>query len=224
MTAPRQRPLAIRIAHLPAYLRLAVSVGVALVVLIALPTGFPWRVRMVASWDSFALTALMLIWVTILKLEPSHIRRVAQIEDPSRTVSLALVILGASASLLSVVVLLQSSAKMGDVLKIAAIVLALSAVMLAWFLIHTVFTLRYAHIFYATPGKPGGLQFPENDDCPVYLDFAYFAFVIGMTAQTSDVVVVHREMRRNVLLHGLISFGFNTAVVALSIGVLTSLL
>lgn len=224
MPATRNRPFALRIAHLPAYARLGISIVVSVVVLLTLPSTLLLRLRLVAGWDAFALTALTLIWLTILKLEPAHIRKVAQTEDPSRTVSLILILFGATAALLAVLVLLQSSMTMQYMGKLTAIALALSAVMLAWFLIHTVFTLKYAHIYYGADEKPGGVEFPDGDDCPEYLDFAYFAFVIGMTAQTSDVTITSREMRRSVLLHGIVSFGFNTAVVALSIGTLTTLL
>ena len=108
--------------------------------------------------------------------------------------------------------------------KTEAIILALSAVVLAWLLIHTVFTLRYAHLYHGAKQGQQGLQFPGDETCPEYLDFAYFAFVIGMTAQTSDTAITTRRMRVNTLIHGMISFAFNTAVVALSIGVLTTLI
>lgn len=219
----RKRRLAVRLAHLPAYVRLGTAVLVGAIAAFALPGGWPREVRLVASWDGFAISSLLTTWFTILALRPEHIRRVARMEDPSRVLTLVLVVLGAAAALFAVLVLLQSSLTMEGALKKGAIVLALSAVVLAWLLIHTVFTLRYAHLFHGAPDGMGGLQFPGGEDCPEYLDLAYFAFVIGMTAQTSDVAVTTRVMRMNVLIHSVISFAFNTAVVALSIGVLTTL-
>lgn len=189
-----------------------------------LPRSISFEVRMVASWDGFALAALALTWTTITTLRPDQIRRLARSEDPSRFAALVLVIVGASASLLAVVVLLQTTMTMKNADKVAPVVLALSAVALAWALIHTVFTLRYAHLFYDTRDGDVALEFPGNVTEPDYFDFAYFAFVIGMTAQTADVNIRGRNIRRTALLHGVLSFGFNTAVVALSIGVLTSLL
>lgn len=85
---------------------------------------------------------------------------------------------------------------------------------------HTVFTLRYAHIYYdANPdgSDVGGLDFPGDLREPDYLDMAYFAFVVGMTAQTADVSISGRAQRRLALLHGIISFGFNATLVALVI-------
>ena len=85
---------------------------------------------------------------------------------------------------------------------------------------HTVFALRYAHIYYGDSDDPnehaGGLEFPR-DDAPDYLDFAYFAFVIGMTCQVSDVGISSKPLRRLALLQGVLSFGFNTVILALAI-------
>jgi uncharacterized membrane protein len=91
--------------------------------------------------------------------------------------------------------------------------------------VHTVFALRYAHIYYDCDehGKAaGGLNFPDEDS-PDYLDFAYFSFVIGMTSQVSDVNISGRSMRRLALLHGLISFGFNLSILGLCINMISGL-
>ena len=250
MTLHEHKGFALRLARLPSYTRLGLSIIVGITVGLLLPHSLHAQVRLVASWDVFALSSLSLIWFTIFRLEPRHIQHVARLEDPSRALSLVLVIFGAAASLLAVVVLLQSTTTMQKEVKVWAVALAVTAVALAWLLIHTVFTLRYAHIYHGeaadeyadeTAAEPannsvtvssgndddaseGGLDFCGDADCPEYLDFAYFAFTIGMTAQTSDIQVTSQRMRRNVLLHSLLSFAFNTAVVALSIGVLTTLL
>ena len=213
-----------RIAGGRAGTRLAISVAVSALTALVLPRSIVGEIRLVASWDAFAAVALLLTWTTILTLTPKQICSMAQREDPSRVASLILVIVGAGASLLAVLVLLQTSMKMTGVPKTQAIVLALSAVVLAWFLIHTVFTIRYAHEFHDEPSDRPPLEFPGQEDLPDYLDFAYFAFIIGMTAQTADVNIHGRRMRRTALLHGIVAFAFNTAVVALSIGVLTTLL
>ncbi len=213
-----------RIAHLRAGTRLASALLVGGLTFWLLPSGVTLEMRAVASWDGFALVALALTWLTILTLNPSQIRQLAQREDPSRLLALVLVVLGAGASLLGVLVLLQASVKMQSGDKTQAIVLALSAVAQAWLLIHTVFTLRYAHLYHSAPESACALEFPGGEADPDYLDFAYFAFIIGMTAQTADVNIRGRAIRRTALLHGMVAFAFNTAVVALSIGVLTTLL
>ncbi len=224
----RTRGWRLRFAHFRAGTRLIIALVSSIVTAIALRTVIGPEMCLVAAWDGFALVALILTWLTILTLRPEQICVLAQREDNSRFVSLVLVVMGASASLLAVVLLLQSSMSMQVGERYAAITLALSAVALGWLLIHTVFTLRYAHLYY-DGGKvrdidSAALAFPGDETSPDYLDFAYFAFVIGMTAQTSDTAIKTRHMRRTALLHGIISFAFNTAIVALSIGVLTGLL
>ncbi len=213
-----------RAAHVRALTRMVVSLAASVLVLLLLPSSLSIAVRAVASWDAFAIVLLASTWLTIFTLRPAQIRALAQREDPSRFASLIMVILGSAASLLAVIVLLQSTARLVGSDKLKAIVLALSAVALAWLLIHTVFTLRYAHLYYDESADATPLEFPDGTTSPDYLDFAYFAFIIGMTAQTADVSIRARRIRHAALLHGIVAFVFNTAVVALSIGVLSTLL
>jgi len=109
------------------------------------------------------------------------------------------------------------------------ILLALATVILSWLVLHTVFALHYAHLFYHEPQIPGstriarGLVFPDGEIEPDYLDFAYFSFIIGMTSQVSDVQINSRKFRHWALLHGMVAFGYNTAVLALSINIISGL-
>ena len=129
-------------------------------------------------------------------------------------------IVAAIASLYAVIVLLDSTDKNGPEWPQNRL-LAISAIASAWLLVHTVFTLRYAHLYYGNDIKQrrnrGGLDFP-NDSEPDYLDFAYFSFVIGMTSQVSDVSISSKPMRRTALVHGVLSFGFNAIIIALTVG------
>lgn len=221
-----------RLAHMRAGTRLACAISVSVLTWVLMPARLMTELRAVAAWDAFAVTALLFTWFTILTLRPEQIRAYAKREDPSRVASLVLVVMGAGASLLAVLVLLQASTAMASVARTQAIVLSLSAVSLGWVLIHTVFTVRYAHLYHdaqpspppSASGQQGPLDFPGLHDLPDYLDFAYFAFVIGMTAQTSDVSIRGRRIRRTALMHGVISWVFNTAVVALLISVLGSVI
>ena len=177
-------------------------------------------VRLVTGWDVFALTSLVLIWLSIMQADVDRIRAVAATEDFSRLLASLFIIVAASASLLAVVALLGSMQNMEAAAKFRRLGLLIVAVGSSWVLVHTVFTLRYAHFYYDqdTPGQDnGGIDFPGDTKEPDYLDFAYFAFVIGMTAQTADVSITGRHPRHLALLHGLISFLFNTALVALVI-------
>ena len=101
--------------------------------------------------------------------------------------------------------------------------LAVATITLSWAAVHTTFALHYAHEFYRDD-KPGGLAFPAGDtsEQPDYWDFVYFAFIIGMTAQTSDVGITDKSIRRIATAHGIVSFLFNTALVALMVNIAAS--
>jgi len=132
----------------------------------------------------------------------------------------------ACASLAAVAFMLATAKAMTGAHFATHIALAIGTVILSWLVLHTIFTLHYAHLFYCERhgGKPArGLLFPNGDFEPDYLDFAYFAFVIGMTSQVSDVQISSQEIRRWALLHGVVSFAFNTAVLALSINIISGL-
>lgn len=182
----------------------------------------------VAAWDAFAAVTLLLIAAAIFTANPVRIREVANDEDPSRALAFVFVLVAALASLLGVVALLSSTKGLSSGGLSLNVALSMAAVFEAWLLVHTIFTLRYAHIFYdndkAAGGDTGGLEFPGQDPEPDYLDFAYFAFTIGMAAQTADVTIPGRRQRRTALLHSLISFSFNTAIVALSISAIGGLI
>lgn len=177
-------------------------------------------VRLVFGWDIFAITSLALIWAGIYTADADRIRAVAASEDLSRLLSFVFVLVAAGASLLAVIVLLSTMHGLSPLALARHIGLSMVAVGTSWLLVHTVFTLRYAHTYYdANPdgSDVGGLEFPGGEKEPDYLDIAYFSFVVGMTAQTADVGISCRAQRRLALLHGLISFAFNTALIALVI-------
>jgi len=105
--------------------------------------------------------------------------------------------------------------------------IAILGMLFSWLLVHSIFTVRYAHLYYGNdPEQPethvGGLKFPSESK-PDFLDFAYFSFVLGMTFQVSDVEVTSKKMRRIALFHGLLSFGYNTVIVALTINIIAGL-
>jgi uncharacterized membrane protein len=184
--------------------------------------------RLVAAWDAYAVLTLLLIAAAIFTADAAHIRKVATSEDSSRALASAFVLTASLASFLAVLALSRTMHDLPPVETAWRVGLSMGAVVAAWFLVHTVFTLRYAHQYYDDSGPDGqdarGIDFPGADFEPDYLDFAYFAFTIGMAAQTADVSISGRLPRRTALLHSLISFSFNTAIVALGISALGGLL
>ena len=184
--------------------------------------------RSVAAWDVYAGSTLLIIAAAMFTADAATIRKVANSEDLSRVVAFVFVLVAALASLLAVVALLGTLDSLAGVALTRHVAISVVAVLESWLLVHTVFTLHYAHIYYDNDerggGDTGGLEFPGHDPEPDYLDFAYFAFTIGMAAQTADVTIPGKRQRRTALLHSLIAFGFNTAIVALSVGAVGELM
>lgn len=177
------------------------------------------------TWIGFAASIIILDWIVIFGAHPREIRKIASIEDSSRTLIFIIVLCSAIISLAAIYILLKSTKGHTDDEIAAHVFLSLGAVITSWWLVHTIFTLRYAHIYYDIQqhATNRGLQFPDESQ-PDYLDFVYFSFVIGMTFQVSDVEISSRRIRRLALVHSLVSFVFNTAIVALSINIVSSLI
>jgi uncharacterized membrane protein len=152
-------------------------------------------------------------------------RRRAGMEDPTRWLFLALMSGAALFSMFAVLGVMHEAKAAGGTDGVLLIILAAGTVLLSWLLAHSIFAVHYAHEYYQDllRGRERGLDFPGDHDDPDYWDFLYFSFVIGMTAQVSDVQVCSKPWRRLVLAHGLMSFLFNTVVLALSINLLASL-
>lgn len=202
--------------------RLVVSV-VAGVWVSLLLTPFGWPVRLVAGWDTAGVTLLTLAWLIIGRADPGETQRRAGSEDPGRTTVWLIVILSSAVSLGAATVLLHRAKDLAPEATSALVILCLLAVACAWLLTHSAYTLRYARLYYRDDDEGvGGLDFPGKRP-PDDLDFAYFSFTIGMCYQTSDVTVSSYTIRRTVLLHSIISFGYNTAILALALNLIFGL-
>jgi uncharacterized membrane protein len=194
-------------------LLLAISAGAA--AWIAMPATVAMALRALVAWDAGALLLLSLAWWIIARADGEETQRRAAAEDPGRRLVYLVVVFAGVWSVVgaaSVVHAAGADPDGGDALVLA---LSVATVVLSWLLTHTAFTLRYAHLYYrGGPDDEGGLDFP-GDGKPDDFDFAYFAFTIGMCFQTSDVSVSDRSVRRTVLAHSLLSFAYNTLIVAL---------
>ena len=213
-----------RAAIFDAHHRLAYAALVAAFVAYAASGRLHIATQAIVTWNAFAICSLALAWNTIVRADLEYIQRTARSQDFGRTVIFVVVVMAAVMSLLTVALLLGPAAHSRFHVVQSAI-----AVITSWSLMHTVYTLHYAHLFYAATSRQPharndrGLDFP-GDPNPNYLDFAYFSFVVGMTCQVSDVQVTSRSMRTLVLIHGVLSFGFNTLILALSVSVIAQML
>jgi uncharacterized membrane protein len=179
-----------------------------------------WWVRAVVGWDSFALTLVALAWSVILRADNAETKRRASSDDPGRHLVFGVALFSSIVSFFAAAFVLRYVRTFEGHAKETWTALTLAAIVLAWVLAHTVYTLRYAHLYYGHAHHVG-LQFP-GDEPPADIDFAYFSFTVGMCFQVSDVVVASTRCRRAVLLHAVLSFVFNTAILALALNLVFS--
>ena len=198
--------------------RTFISIAIGVVAFFLLPDSLRLVTRLLIGWDIFVSFYLVLAYIMMFRCGLAYIRRSAVLQDDGRFLILLLTALGAFASIAAIVFELGASHRSVPQLTLATVTIALS-----WATVHTTFALHYAHDYYRGT-KPGGLQFPSGDqhDHADYWDFVYFSFVIGMTAQVSDVGITDKTIRRTATAHGIISFVFNTALLALMVNIAAS--
>ena len=180
----------------------------------------PVEYWLLIGWDVTCLVYLTTVWMEIWPRSVPETARLAEYTDPTRAAADALALSAAVASLGAVAVVLMSAHRSSGPGEIVRIVFALVSIVLSWAVVHTLFTLRYAHLYY--DGTDGGIDFNDSGR-PTYADFAYLAFTIGMTFQVSDTALTSQPIRRTALRHGLLSYLFGTGIVALSINLVASL-
>jgi uncharacterized membrane protein len=221
-TLRRWRGMLLPVRMIRARPRLFGSGLVGLIVTAALPMTWRLATRVLVGWDLGVLLYLALACHLMAISQVGHIRLRARKEDEGRITILVLTAAAALASLGAIIAELGSSSIAGSGRPPAHLLLATTTIVMSWAFVHTIFALHYAHEFYQEGVGPGrGLSFP-GDEQPDYWDFVYFSFVIGMTSQVSDVAVTCKPIRRTVTAHGVISFVFNAALLALTVNIAAS--
>ena len=217
-------PWVVRLGALP---RLAIAVIVGGAVWATLRIWFSGQLSVLASWDVGVLCLLVLDWLLVARSDEQLTRLRAQRYDPNRYVIFLLVISAASASFVAIGFIVGDIRELTFWPRVGRISLSVAALLLSWLLIHTLFAFHYARLYYFQPAEQKahlrGLRFPDDDE-PDYLDFAYYSFVVGMTSQVSDVAVLSRQMRRLTIIHGVLSFIYNIAILAMSINIIGNVL
>jgi uncharacterized membrane protein len=204
--------------------RLLLSTLAGVLVFALLPPSMRWATRLLLAWDVLAaLYVGFALWM-MLRCDVESCRARASLYDQSDWVIMTVIIASAAASFAAIFAELAAieSHRVPTALGLA---ITGVTVALSWTYTHVLFTLHYANVYYRPhdAGPPGGLDFP-GEHAPDYRDFLYYAFVIGCAAQTADVNTTTREMRRITLIHGIVAFAFNTAILALTFNVGASLL
>jgi uncharacterized membrane protein len=192
--------------------------GIVAAVIVGASAG--WRFAPVAGWDVAALVFSGWVWAVIGRMNAESTRSHSTREDPGRAVSDAIILLASVASLAAVgVVLIEAASAHGAARGLLA-GFGVASLALSWVAVHTLFTLRYARLYYT--GAEGGIDYKQK--LPVrYLDFAYTAFTIGMTFQVSDTDITKPAIRATALRHALLSYLFGAVILASSINLVVSL-
>ena len=205
------------------------KLGFALVVAIVamfftLSSSMAGMVRLMIGWDAFCIGYLLVSWLILLNARTESIRVIASRQDTRSYIVFLLVCFAIITSIVTVLLLITHQQNWG-INKLCVTAIYLFGVAGSWLVLNTTFAFHYAHMYYGDPKKhqhSGGLNFPD-DSSPDYMDFAYFSFVIGMTFQVSDVTITSPHVRRFALTHSVLSFGFNTVIVALSVNAIVNM-
>ena len=226
--ARAERPLPLRVIQ--ARPRLFICIAIGIVVALIQPHDWRLATRLLVAWNGAIILYLILGARMMMQADKLSIRRRAQLTDDGKYAFLALSIIAAIASFAAIVLELTGVKDLAGSDKAAPIALVVITIVSSWFFVHLTFTLHYAHEFFAdelrTPDPTdvrGGLIFPGTKD-PHYVDFLYFSYIIGVASQTADVATSSKTMRALALVHGIVSFFFNTTILALTINIAASLL
>lgn len=195
-----------------------VAAGAAVAVLTGIFSS--WWHAPAAGWGAAALVYDIWVWVRIAPMDPEQTRSHARQEDPRRSTREFLILSANVAAIIAVVIVIVSGNNANGPAKAALAFLALTVVAASWLMLHTIFTLRYTELYYATP--EGGIDF-NQDEPPQYTDIAYMAFSLGMTYQVSDTAIRTRTIRTEALKHSILAYVFATLILAATINLVIGL-
>ena len=205
--------------------RTAIFFMVAAVAPFVVPARYQSATRFLVGWNIAVTLYLASVWAMMLRDSVEGMRRRADDQDVGALAALLLTVAAAVASLFGIAAELSNAKELPSHARLAHVALAGSTVFLSWFLVHTVFALHYAHDYYIqTRRTTPPLMFPDKTLRPHYWDFLYFSFVIGAATATADVSIASSGIRRVAMAHSILSFFFNTTILALAINVGASLL
>lgn len=206
--------------HIKVWLATGVGIAIALI----LPSHWALLSKVLAGWNAGLLLLVPLTYLRLRRLDARALRAHYEEEDPTAPVIVIVVVVAALLSLMAIVGLLSTLKQAGPPEKIAHLILATATIVNSWVLVHTMFTIRYADMYYSVaPDGAPPLMFPQTRE-PLFWDFLYFSFTIGVACQTSDVCTAQTDIRRIVTIHSIIAFVFNVSVLGFAINVSAGLL
>jgi uncharacterized membrane protein len=213
--------------HAPAMRRLWVAGGGGLVIGVLVALFVPWQLAVLCGWNGTAILFLATVVPIVLQADGPSTERHAVSEDVNKDFARVLLLLACGASLAAIGFTLRLAQDESGADRVALVTVAVVTVVVSWAVVNTVFTLRYARLYYGVSARPDGAGVDFGDPAagpPDYRDFAYLAFTIGMTYQVSDTTLRDRRIRRAVLAQALISYVFGVIIVAAGVNVVAGLL
>lgn len=209
--------------HLKGSARVVVALVSGVVAALVVAWFVPWQLAVLVGWDVAALSVVLGVWLVVGRFSDAETAQFATLEDPSRGTTELLFLLAATASLAGVALAFVKAQEGDPLYEPLLTAFGVLTIALSWALVHTLFALRYAHLYYT--GEDEGIDFKSKGaEKPDYLDFAYTAFTVGMTFQVSDTDITRRVIRRTVLRHALLSYLFGAVIVASAVNVIATLL
>jgi uncharacterized membrane protein len=205
---------------IPSGIRVSVMLAAGLIVGMTVGLVGFWGYAAVVGWAVACLVYVTWVWAIVWRMGPEQTKEHASREDPSRAVSGALLLIASVASLVALLLVLTQAKTSSTGEKAALAGIGGISVVLSWWLVHTIYTLRYAVLYYADPSKP--VDFNQSQG-PAYTDFAYLSFTIGMTFQVSDTNLKSSAIRKAALKHMLLSYLFGAVILAGAVNIVAGL-
>lgn len=202
--------------HTTAGTHLIVAVAVGLVAGAVARLLFTWGAGALVGWIAAGLAFLILTWPPLWSADGKSTGETAPRQDPGQALR-DLILLGVAGGSMVAVSFVIIPAGKSDWPMVA---LGVACVVVSWVVVHTVFTLKYARLYYSAP--KGGIDFKQTPE-PNFRDFAYVAFTVGMTFQVSDTEIETSEIRSTVLRQAVLSFLFAAILIAVTINVIAGL-
>jgi len=204
--------------------RLTISIVTGLVVGFALPPQWQTLTRGLAGWNVAVWSYLLATGWLMVRSSHAKVRTIAEQEDKSASAVLAILSVAAIISLAAIILEMSAVKELSLGHRLGHYAFTAATVSGSWLLVGTLFTFHYAHMFYRVPLDQRPLVFPGNELDPDYWDFLYFSFTIAVAAQTSDVLIKSRSMRKVALAQSILSFLFNVAILGFSINIAAGLI
>jgi uncharacterized membrane protein len=201
--------------------RIKMAAALVAGLLVAIVTGLldAWHYAIITGWAAACLVYVTWVWVAVWKLDGAATKEHATLEDPGRRTADLVLLLAALSSVLAVVYILVDARHLRGGAQLGVALLSILSVALSWTLVHTLYALRYARMYYRSGG---GIDFNQKEE-PQYSDFAYLSFTLGMTFQVSDTDISSSYIRRSILHHVLLSYLFGTVIVAATVNLVAGL-